>query len=87
MITLTIGSIFAQRYRVVRMIGQGGMGAVFEVVHLETERRCALEVMQPNMVDNEALRARFRQEAKVAALVNKLGLARSIDDRQACFAR
>jgi len=70
MITLTIGSIFAQRYRVVRMIGQGGMGAVFEVVHLETERRCALKVMQPNMVDNEAMRARFRQEAKVAALVN-----------------
>lgn len=70
MITLSIGSIFAQRYRVVRLIGQGGMGAVFEVVHLETERRCALKVMQPNMVDNEAMRVRFRQEAKVAALVN-----------------
>lgn len=46
------------------------MGAVFEVVHVETERRCALKVMQRNMVDNDAMRARFRQEAKVAALVN-----------------
>lgn len=70
MISLAPGSIFAQRYRIVRLIGQGGMGAVFEVVHVETERRCALKVMQPNMVDNEAMRARFRQEAKVAALVN-----------------
>lgn len=70
MITLSIGSIFAGRYRLVRLIGQGGMGAVFEVVHVETERHCALKVMQPNMVDNDALRARFRQEAKVAALVN-----------------
>lgn len=70
MIMLSVGSIFAQRYRVVRLIGQGGMGAVFEVIHLETERRCALKVMQPNMVDNEAMRVRFRQEAKVAALVN-----------------
>lgn len=70
MIMLSVGSTFAQRYRIVRLIGQGGMGAVFEVVHLETERRCALKVMQPNMVDNEAMRVRFRQEAKVAALVN-----------------
>jgi len=70
MIMLSEGTIFAGRYRVVRLIGQGGMGAVFEVVHVETERRCALKVMQPNMVDNDAMRARFRQEAKVAALVN-----------------
>ncbi len=46
------------------------MGAVFEVVHVETERHCALKVMQPNMVENDAMRARFRQEAKVAAMVN-----------------
>ncbi len=70
MIRLSEGTIFAQRYRVVRLIGQGGMGAVFEVVHVETERRCALKVMQSNMVDNNEMRARFRQEAKVAALVN-----------------
>ena len=63
MITLSEGTIFAHRYRVVRLIGQGGMGAVFEVVHVETERRCALKVMQRNMVDNDAMRARFRQEA------------------------
>lgn len=46
------------------------MGAVFEVVHVETDRHCALKVMQPNMVENDAMRARFRQEAKVAAMVN-----------------
>lgn len=69
MIRLSEGTIFAQRYRVIRLIGQGGMGSVFEVVHVETERRCALKVMLPHMVDNDALRARFRQESKVAALV------------------
>lgn len=45
----------------------GGMGAVYEVVHLETERRRALKVMLPNIVESTELRDRFRQEARIAA--------------------
>jgi hypothetical protein len=49
LISLTEGSVFAGRYRIVRSIAQGGMGAVYEVVHTETQRRRALKVMLPRM--------------------------------------
>ena len=64
---LSPGSVFAERYRVERRIASGGMGAVYEVVHLETNRRRALKVLHANLVQSEELRNRFRQEARVAA--------------------
>ena len=68
-LTLTEGSVFAGRYKVVRCMAMGGMGAVYEVLHIETDRRRALKVMLPHVVANEELRGRFRQEARVAAHV------------------
>ncbi|HRI68026.1 MAG TPA: serine/threonine-protein kinase [Polyangium sp.] len=64
---LTIGAVFAGRYRVERRIAAGGMGAVYEVVHIETKRRRALKVMHAHYVQSDELRERFRQEAQVAA--------------------
>ena len=49
LVTLPEGSSFAGRYRVVRCIAAGGMGAVYEVVHIETERQRALKVMLPHL--------------------------------------
>jgi serine/threonine-protein kinase len=65
--TLEQGSIFAGRYRVLRRIATGGMGAIYEVLHLETERRRALKVMLPGVLHDEEIRKRFIREAKVGA--------------------
>jgi serine/threonine-protein kinase len=62
--------LFAGRYRILRSIAIGGMGAVYEVIHLETERRRALKVMLPHLAESEALRERFRREARVAAQID-----------------
>lgn len=61
------GSIFGGRYVVIRCIAMGGMGAVYEVQHLETERRRALKIMHPHILQSDDLRDRFKREAKVAA--------------------
>ncbi len=66
---LVVGAIFAGRYRVDRRIAAGGMGAVYEVTHLETSRRRALKVMHPDLVQNDESRDRFRQEARVTAQI------------------
>lgn len=66
---LVVGAIFAGRYRVERRIAAGGMGAVYEVTHLETSRRRALKVMHPDLVQNEDSRDRFRLEARVTAQI------------------
>lgn len=65
--SLDEGSVFAGRYLVVRCIAIGGMGAVYEVIHMETERRRALKVMHAHILGSEELRGRFKQEARVAA--------------------
>jgi tRNA A-37 threonylcarbamoyl transferase component Bud32 len=62
-------STFAGRYRVLRRLAAGGMGAVFEVVHIETERRRALKVMLPELLNNKQLRERFQMEARITANV------------------
>ena len=61
---------FAGRYRVVRRIAAGGMGAVFEVEHIETQRRRALKVMLPELVADQELRDRFQLEARVTARID-----------------
>jgi len=63
---LSRGTVFAGRYQVERCIGSGGMGAVYEALHLDTERRVALKVMLPQALENEGTRERFKQEARVA---------------------
>jgi serine/threonine-protein kinase len=63
------GSIFAGRYRVERAIAKGGMGVVYEVVHVETERTRALKVLHENALDSAELRERFRREARVTSKI------------------
>src|SRR5215813_2204875 len=63
------GDVFANRYRIVRELASGGMGAVYECVHTVTERRCALKVMLSHTVEREQLRKRFMQESRLAAQI------------------
>lgn len=64
------GAVFAGRYRVVRRLASGGMGSVYEVVHVETNRRRALKVMHPHLFQNEEMHGRFKLEARIAAEVD-----------------
>jgi serine/threonine-protein kinase len=66
---LATRSVFAGRYSVVRRIASGGMGAVFEVLHIETQRRRALKVMLPELLLDRQLRERFQMEARITANV------------------
>ena len=66
---LAEGTIFANRYRIIRCIAAGGMGAVYEVIHLETDRKRALKVMLPHILGSQDLRDRFKREARVAAQI------------------
>lgn len=63
------GDLFAGRYRIVRCIASGGMGAVYEAIHTVTERRCALKVMLGHTVEREKLRERFMLESRLAAQI------------------
>jgi serine/threonine protein kinase len=71
--------IFAGRYRVVRHIADGGMGAVYEAEHISTEARVALKLLLPQMMLLANARRRFELEAKVAARVNSEHIVKVFD--------
>ncbi|HEY1777371.1 MAG TPA: CHASE2 domain-containing protein [Solirubrobacteraceae bacterium] len=54
-------------YRIVALLGRGGMGVVYEAVQLTLERPVALKLINPARVDDEEFRARFVRESHVAA--------------------
>jgi serine/threonine protein kinase len=59
------GASFHERYRIVRSLKAGGMGAVYEVVDERTNSPRALKVMLPSLIADPDLRARFSLEARV----------------------
>lgn len=68
--TLTPGTlIIGGRYRVERLLGTGGMGAVYLVTHLSLGEPRALKVIRPDVLRDEAALSRFRREAQVQSRV------------------
>jgi hypothetical protein len=57
-------------YRVVRVIGRGGMGVVVEAADDELRRRVAIKIMAPELATAETARARFVREARAAAAID-----------------
>ena len=66
-------------YRIIRLLGSGGMGAVYEAEHVGLGVRCALKVFTRERGDVEALRARFRAEGKILARLRHPNLVRVYD--------
>ncbi len=66
--TLAVGARF-DRYRIVRCIGAGGMGAVYEAMHDDLEKRVALKTLHPSMAREPEARARFLREGRAASRI------------------
>jgi serine/threonine-protein kinase len=64
---LSVGTLVGDRYEIVRLLGEGGMGSVYEARHKILGRHVAIKVLKPEVALNEGLVARFLQEAKAAA--------------------
>lgn len=63
---LYVGQILDDKYRLERLLGQGGMGAVYLATHLGTERYVALKLIVPQFMRNEEFVERFKREARAA---------------------
>ncbi|MDI1476723.1 protein kinase [Polyangium sp. y55x31] len=73
------GAIFAGRYRLIRRLAAGAMGAVYEARHLGTDRRWALKVMLSHIIERPELRRRFELEARVTAHIESPFLVEVFD--------
>jgi tRNA A-37 threonylcarbamoyl transferase component Bud32 len=72
-------AVFHERYRVVRALGVGGMGAIYEVQDAVTRARRALKVMRPDVVGDPEMRARFAREARITGDVESDHIVRVSD--------
>ena len=60
------GELLDDKYRMERLLGQGGMGAVYRATHLGTKRTVAIKVIHPQFSNNQEFVERFRREAEAA---------------------
>jgi len=77
--TLAAGTLFHERYHVVRCINAGSMGAVYEVLDKATDTPRALKVMLPSIVEDPDLRDRFVREAKITGAIESDHIVRVSD--------
>jgi serine/threonine-protein kinase len=73
------GKVLADRYRVVRKLGEGGMGEVYEAQHVYIERRFALKLLRREIMTNQEAVTRFHQEARAASAIGHENIV-EIDD-------
>jgi serine/threonine-protein kinase len=74
-----LGVVIDSRYEVLSVIGEGGMGTVYEVRHRALGKRFALKALRKDLALDGEIAARFIQEARTAAAVSHPGLVEITD--------
>jgi serine/threonine protein kinase len=72
---LLIGKPIAGRFRVVRLLGEGGMGAVYEATGIDRSDAVAIKVLAAQYAVDDVAARRFMQEAEAAARINHKNIA------------
>lgn len=67
------------KYRVVRTLGQGGMGVVYEALREDIEVRAAIKVLRPEYASNAEVAGRFFNEARAANVIAHPGIVKVFD--------
>jgi serine/threonine-protein kinase len=76
---LTAGEVLDGKFRVVRLIGDGGMGAVYEGENTRIGKRVAIKVLHPEVSARHELVERFEREAQAAAKIGSIHIADVFD--------
>ncbi|HWZ90497.1 MAG TPA: serine/threonine-protein kinase [Polyangiaceae bacterium] len=74
-----VGQVLAGKYRVERVLGQGGMGVVVAAMHLQLGQLVALKFLLPHMCQHPEAVARFSREARAAVQIHSEHVARVTD--------
>ena len=77
------GTILADRFEIIQLLGQGGMGAVYKGRDMELERLVALKLIRPDLASHPEILRRFKQELILAREVTHRNVIRIFDLGQA----
>ena len=79
MALLQKGTLLQKNYEVIKLLGEGAMGEVYEAQQLALERRVAIKVLKPELAKSDLERRRFLQEAKTNAKLEHPNIVPIID--------
>ena len=74
-----MGAVLAGKYRVDRVLGQGGMGVVVQAMHLQLDQPVAMKFLLPEVLTNPQVVQRFLREAQAVVRLKSEHVARVID--------
>ena len=74
-----VGQIIADRYRIDKKLGGGGMGEVYLAEHVRIKRKCAIKVLRSALSDDNDSLQRFEREAQNAGLISHPNVAQVYD--------
>ena len=64
-----VGKVLEGKYRLLRLIGKGGMGAVYEAQHTKISRKMAIKLLHAELADSAEMAERFTREAQAASSI------------------
>ena len=73
------GDTLAGKYQLVKKLGEGGMGVVYEAVHTRIHQRVAIKMLLPEVLDLPEVVPRFEREARAAGKLRSDNTARVLD--------
>jgi eukaryotic-like serine/threonine-protein kinase len=76
---LSPGIVVSDRFEIIRFIGQGGMGQVYEALDLELKGRIALKAIRPEISSNPQVLSRFRREVQLTRRITHPNVCRTFD--------
>jgi eukaryotic-like serine/threonine-protein kinase len=76
---IAVGDVVAGKYRVERVLGEGGMGTVVAATHLDLDELRALKFVLPSMSENQEVFGRFLREARAVAKIDSEHVAKIHD--------
>ena len=66
-----VGTVLADRYRIIKKLGEGGMGSVYLAEHTTINKRLAIKVLSAEYTHKQDLVDRFLQEARAASMIDQ----------------
>jgi len=74
-----VGEEILGKYRILRVLGRGGMGVVYAATHVELQETVAIKMLTPELIEREEVVVRFVREARAAAKIKNEHAVRVID--------
>jgi tetratricopeptide (TPR) repeat protein/predicted Ser/Thr protein kinase len=78
-VSLDVGSVVADRYEILKMLGEGGMGAVYKARDRELDRLVAVKVVRRDLAGHASIMQRFKQELILARKITHRNVVRIFD--------